>query len=156
MKKKHLIISLIAVILAVLCFAYVPFLLRDPALSFKQIYPGPGSAIKPPAKAGKYRSIAKDGTYPGFSDEPISEEQGRSYQEVFAALQKQQYKKIPFFIFPASGGIAIKTIIGCSPAISFYWDGFALWVHSAQDGWAGYAPSSPKILGATLNTICNS
>ena len=152
MKKKGLIFSLIAVILAVLCFACVPFLLQ-PALRFGQIYSSPGSAVEPPAKTEEYLFIVEEGTYPGFSDVPVSEEQGRPYREVFAALQEQQYKKLPSFISPASDGIAIRAAIGCSPAYLFYWDGFALWVHSTQDGWLGYVPSEPEVLETTLNEI---
>ena len=156
MKKKRLMFSLIAVVLAVLCFAYVFFFLNSPTLRFGQIYSSHGSAVEPPAKTERYLSIVEEGTFPGFSDTPVSEEQGRPYREVFAALQKQQYKKIPSFIPPVSEGIAIETLIGCSPTILFYWDGFALWVHSIQDGWTGYVPSEPKVLETTLNTISNS
>jgi len=155
MKKKRLMFSLIAVVLAVLCFAYVFFFLNNPTLRFGQIYSSHGSAVEPPAQTENYLSIVKEGSYIGFSDVPVSEEQGQSYRELFAALQKQQYKKIPSFIFPASGGIAIETLSGCSPVILFYWDGFALWVHSTQDGWMGYRPSSPAALEETLNTLCN-
>lgn len=155
--KKKLQISLIfaAVCLVALATAIALHLTLD-HLTLSQIHRA-SCADTPPAAAKRTFSYATVGAYPGFSDEPVSWEEGQSGRDFYALLGEHTYTRI-YLLRPRQGGTAVSTTTGCSPKYVAYWDGRFLWfpvIRRERLVWDGYLPSSPRQFGESLNALRN-
>ena len=152
MKKKPRIPLIIAGILAVSCLGFLLAGMTIPR-SFDHLSSKRG--ITSPARASKSIAIVHEGTYPGFSDTPVTAEQAAPSQQALYALDRQKYTWAFPLLRPRNGGIAIYELTGCSPEYIAYWDGRHLWLPKGFEGpWVGYAPTSPEELDQALRATC--
>ena len=124
-------------------------------VQFREIARAPNGAGQPPAQPGHTFSYPTAGTYPGFSDRPVSWEEGKAGRDFFRLLGEYTYAPVPL-LRPRARGVAAYTITGCTPEYTAYWDGLLLWLpvlRQEQLVWRGYLPSSPGELGAKLQAL---
>ena len=152
MKKKLRIPLLTAGFLTVFCLGFLLAGMTIPC-SFDQL--SPKRSVTSPARASESIAILHEGTYPGFSDTPVTAEQAAPSQQVLNALDRQKYTWAFPLLRPRNGGIAIYELTGCSPEYIAYWDGRHLWLPKGFEGpWVGYAPTSPEELDQALRIAC--
>lgn len=150
MKKKLRIPLIIAACLAVFCLGFLLAGMTVPR-SFYKLPRGRGSV--PPAQASGTVTIVLEGTYPGFSDTPVTAEQAAPGRRVMYALRAQKYTWGFPLLRPRNDGLAICEMTGCTPEYIAYWDGRYLWLPNERGTWwHSYAPSSPKELDEALRT----
>ena len=149
--KKKIILSLAVLGLLVAAGAWYCFMEQT---TFDQAFQG--YSYGPPASAAASFTVVREGTFPGFSDTPVTAEEGRPYRDLMTALRGQKYIPLPALSGAPDGGTAIYYLSGCSPGCMAYWDGFLLWLPATDsEQWRPFLPLPPHSLGEELNTIHN-
>lgn len=154
MKKKLRTPLIIAGLLAVFCLGFLAAGMTVPR-SFHQLPQKTGGQI--PARGARSIVILPEGSYPGFSDTPVTAQQAAPGRRALYALGQQKYTWAFPLSKPQEGGILIYELSGCMPEYRAYWDGRYLWLPRGFDGpWRGYRPSDPEQLSQALESIYNS
>lgn len=152
MKKKLRIPLIIAGFLAMFCLGFLLAGMTIPH-SFHQLPQETGSTA--PVRATHSIAILLEGSYPGFSDTPVTAKEAAPGRKAIYALEQQSYTWAFPLCRPHTGGISIYQLSGCSPEYRAYWDGRYLWLPKGYDGpWLGYRPSDPDQLNETLEALC--
>ena len=113
-----------------------------------------GYDIEPPAIPTDSFTVVRQGTFPGFSDTPVTFDEGQNYRELLTALRGQDYLPFPSLPGAPDGGIAIYYLSGCTPECMAYWDGTFLWLPASAPGrWNRFLPLPPHSLGEQLEKI---
>ena len=148
MKKKLRIPLILAGSLALFCLGFLLAGMTIPR-SFQSL--PHKNCLTAPARPSESITIVHEGSYPGFSDTPVTREQAAPGRRVLNALNQQKYTWAFPFLRPRDGGLAIYEMWGCTPECIAYWDGRRLWLPKGFEGpWAGYAPTSPEELDQAL------
>ena len=101
-----------------------------------------GYDIEPPAIPTDSFTVVRQGTFPGFSDTPVTFDEGQNY--------------LPFPSLPGApdGGIAVYYLSSCTPECMAYWDGTFLWLPASAPGRGNrFLPLPPHSLGEQLEKI---
>ena len=144
MKKKTVRLIVLLLLCAVAFMVWFAFSVR----SFDRIDSSSGFsffACDPVPKQSL--SLAPSGSFPGFSDTPVSWEDGRNYRALYLALRKPRYLVLPGLFPPPDGGTAIYELSGCVPMPICYWAEGLLWLPTRNGGWR---PCLPLTHGAQL------
>lgn len=148
MKRKLWVPLIIAGLLAVFCLGFLAAGMVTPR-SYREL--PRGKTASAPAQAAESITLVYEGTYPGFSDVPVSAKDAAPSRRVIHALNQQKYTWAFPLLRPRDEGLAIYELTGCTPECVAYWDGRYLWLPKNYNGrWRGYAPSSPEELDRAL------